>query len=121
MTAADLTHTWYHATGSAEASPGPVRECWTQQTLTLRQTGTALSGELLECSGPCPPAVALTGSNENGTVKLRGVSPLQPERTVVLELRFDAASQHLVGTRDGKPFWAAPLVRPEPCGSPPVF
>ena len=27
-------------------------------------------------------------------------------------LRFDAPSQHLRGTRSGKPFWAAPMVKP---------
>ena len=36
------------------------------------------------------------------------------------DLRLDRKTGHLVGTREGQPFWLAPIkVRPTPCGAPP--
>jgi hypothetical protein len=50
--------------------------------------------------------------------------PAGPPTTTITrvryELRVDGKTGHLVGTRDGRPFWLAPVkVRPGHCGSPP--
>ena len=50
--------------------------------------------------------------------------PAGPPTTTVTrvryDLRFDRKTGHLVGTRDGQPFWLAPFkVRPARCGAPP--
>ncbi len=50
--------------------------------------------------------------------------PAGPPTTTVTrvryELRVDGKTGHLVGTRDGQPFWLAPVkVRPGHCGAPP--
>jgi hypothetical protein len=72
-------------------------------------------------------AITLTGEHrivETGfTLAYRDMPAGGPTSTVTrvrYELHVDRKSGHLVGTRDGRPFWLAPIkVRPAHCGAPP--
>ena len=120
-TGADLSGQWTFGT-SGEPPAGPVfGECPPGSGLRLTQDGERVSGEELVCGGPCFVPTALTGTYRAGALALTGTVPPPAEeagREVAYALRFDAATGHLVGTRDGKPYWAAPFVRVEGLGAP---
>jgi hypothetical protein len=104
VTAADLSGDWSWGEGTPEPSPGPLVACLTGSPMTLVQQGTALTGHIDTCGGPCLQGPALSGSNAGGKVDLAASGE-------AVSLTFDAKSQHLVGTRNGKAFWAVPFVR----------
>jgi hypothetical protein len=95
-----------------EPARGAMMETWSRQAEAEvgRVTGASLhlEGALL---------------NERGNIHSEKTQ--RDCRPVVLELTFDGASGHLVGTRDRAPIRLAPLVfqraesQVNPCGSPP--
>jgi hypothetical protein len=114
VSASNLTGRW--AFGSRnEPSPGPVAACTAGQILSLNDQGGALSGGVSVCAGPCDLVETFTGRNANGQVTLQGSfkGNFDSKPTAVdYALTFNPATQHLVGTRSGTTFWAAPLVSP---------
>ncbi len=113
-TKADLTGNWaFGSTGEPPA--GPVfGECPPGNGLRLGQTGEQVNGEELVCGGPCYVPTELAGTYRDGALALVGVAPPPAEdagRRITYALRFEARTGHLVGTRDGAPYWAAPFVR----------
>ncbi len=125
VTATNLTGPWLFGQ-SSEPSPGPVLACNPFEVWDLTQTGTTLHGSVLACMGPCSAFTEETaGTNASGSVTLTGTAKTDPTATgspVTYSLQFNPATQHLVGTRNSQPFWAAPFI-PKPasvCGPAPV-
>lgn len=124
VSAANLSGQWVFGDGT-EPAPGPVVTCEPAQTLTLYQQGGSLHGDVKTCSRPCTTPAdcedacktleAFEGVNSDGTVTLKGKfsgNQLDRAEDVEYALRFDPQTRHLVGTRDGRAFWAAPWGRP---------
>ena len=113
-TAEDLTGAWAFGT-SGEPPAGPIfGECPPSNGLRLEEAQGQVTGEELVCGGPCYVPTTLAGSRVGDRLTLVGTVPPPAEaagRQVTYDLRFDAGSGHLVGTRDGAPYWAAPYVR----------
>ncbi|WP_437516851.1 hypothetical protein [Sorangium sp. So ce1099] len=117
-----LTGLWSYREGP-EPPPGPIDHCSVGNHLKLRQTGEALTGEEAICAGPCYPGFTLQGTIKGRRVHLEGTTaPVDQssEKTVhrVYELSWNPDTQHLTGTRDGRPFWAARFMPDEsrrPC------
>jgi hypothetical protein len=108
VTAADLSGTWSWGQEVPEPSPGPKVACVVGNPLVLSQQGKALTGHADVCGGPCMQGAPLTGTvTENMVVLSSDAEKFQ--------LTFDPKTQHLVGTRNGKPFWAVPF---KPSGAP---
>lgn len=120
--AADLSGAW--ATGSGGEPPaGPVMTypscAYNPAVWIIQQTGNTLKAWLIPESfnqgiaraEPGPEKVVGAPGTISGTV-VRIV-----DGEVRLLLRYDRESGHLVGTRDGAPFWAArqKIVRTEAC------
>ena len=119
------------------------QRCWNGGVdFTLSETGKKLTGKarwIAPVGGvPRPPrdeTETLTGSRDGNHVVLTGQHRLvtagdplpvvegQPEHsttTVRYDLRLDGRTGHLVGTRDGRPFWLARFrTHHADCGSPP--
>jgi hypothetical protein len=120
--AVDLSGSW--ATGSGSAPPaGPVVEhpscAYNPATWIIQQTGNTLKAwsfpesfnQGVARAGPGPEKVAAAPGTISGTdVRI-------DDGTVRLLLSYDPESGHLLGTRDGAPFWAArqTIVRTEAC------
>lgn len=104
VSAADLSGDWSWGEGTAEPSAGPLVACLTGSPMTLVQQGTALTGHIDTCGGPCLQGATLSGTNQGGTVDLAASGE-------AVTLTYDAKSQHLVGTHNGKAFWAVPFVK----------
>jgi hypothetical protein len=114
VTAANVSGAWVF--GDANEPPtGPVVTCNPFRLWNLTQDGTNVKGSVEACIGPCAAFTEeVTGTNVGGTLQLSGEaaeSPSAQHTPVRYTLRFDAASQHLVGTRNGQPFWAAPFIQ----------
>ena len=118
----DLTGGW--ATGSAnEPPPGPVVQhpscAYNPPVWVIQQSGNALTAwafpesfdQGIKRAGPELARVA----GSPGTISGADVRIVDSESRFVL--RYDAASGHLRGTRNGVPFWAARQViaRTEAC------
>jgi hypothetical protein len=96
-----------------EPGPGAVLGCQPNQSLILQRTASGYHGSVTTCAGPCLLLEQVDGALAAGQLSLKGTfkGNLDPvARDVAYLLRFDAATQHLVGTRNGQPFWAAPFV-----------
>jgi hypothetical protein len=143
----DLTGDWVFGVGTPEPSAGPVKlpqRCWEGgEDVQLRQRGARVTGtrQVIPKASGVRPMYTLQESEELSgvfegtgltlqgkyarvlTPEVPGTPPsTQPEvhHTYRYRLRYDPATRHLVGTRDGKPFWAAPLIHTKrSCGSPP--
>lgn len=113
-TAADLSGAWaFGSTGEPPAGPF-FGECPPGNGLQLRQVGDQVSGQELVCGGPCFVPTELAGTYRDGVLALTGVVPAPAEdagRRFSYALRLEPRTGHLVGTRDGAPYWAAPFVR----------
>jgi hypothetical protein len=114
VTAESVSGSWVF--GDANEPPaGPVVACNPFRLWNLTQDGTNVKGSVLACIGPCAAFTEeVTGTNVDGLLQLSGEaaeSPSAQHVPVRYTLRFDAASQHLVGTRNGQPFWAAPFIQ----------
>lgn len=117
VTADDLRGAWVFGS-SSEPAPGAVSTCGPDQTMTITADGAVVSA----CTSSCRTLETLTGQNQAGHLQLTGSyqGNLEKQPTAVsYDLRYDAATQHLVGTRDGQPFWAAPLIEPSGCAASP--
>jgi hypothetical protein len=119
----DLSGEW--AIGNRNEPPaGPVYACAQDTVLTLKQVDAGVDGVVSTCVGLCDQQEQLTGENRDGVVTLSGpyhsaLDPNQPPVTIAYQLKYDAKTQHLTGTRAGVSFWAAPLVRWAPAGCEP--
>jgi hypothetical protein len=114
ISAANLSGAWVFGE-SNEPPAGPVYACTAGQLLSINDQGGALSGGVSICGGPCMLRETFTGRNTKGVATFDGefqgnLAPVA--ETVSYTLTFDPKTQHLVGTRSGRPFWAAPLVQP---------
>jgi hypothetical protein len=76
-------------------------------TLALQQQGSTLMGTVQTCLGVCRLTEALTGTNHGGQVSLSGTAD---GLAVGYTLTYNEQTQHLVGTRNSAPYWAAPAV-----------
>lgn len=123
VTAQDLSGQWVYGTAQ-EPSPGPVLGCYPSSLWNLTQQGATLSGGMTTCVGPCGYAHEdFMGTNHDGTVSITAKVYQQPDvppATASYSLAFDPRTQHLVGTRNGEPFWAAPFVQKTDCGPAPL-
>lgn len=110
---ADLSGAWVFG-DKGEPPAGPVIGCRPDQTLTIQQPGgTAVAASVSLCGGTCRTTEKLSGQNRQGEVQLDGTyqGNLDPQPTTVrYRLTYRPETQHLVGTRDGQPFWAAPFL-----------
>jgi hypothetical protein len=107
----DLSGSWTFGS-TAEPAAGPVTvRCigYAATTLDLRQTGTAVTGTEAVCMGPCRLTERLTGMRGPSHLDLTGTAP---EGNVTYSLDLVASTGHLVGTRNGQPYWAARAVSP---------
>lgn len=99
-----------------EPPAGPVVACQAGQIMNVNHQNGELSGGVSRCAGPCTLIETFTGESASGIITLtgqfKGNMDDAPTR-VTYTLRYDPATQHLVGTRSGVKFWAAPLVQPE--------
>lgn len=124
VSAEDLSGAWVFGDGSPPA-PGPVETCLPLQTLTLYEQGDAIHGDVQTCSRRCEPPDDCTGAcktleafegvNRAGEVTLSGKfqgNQGDQGEPVTYALRFDPETRHLVGTRNGRAFWAAPWAKP---------
>jgi hypothetical protein len=114
ISADNLSGTWVFGE-SGEPPAGPVYACTAGQLLTINDQRGALSGGVSICGGPCALRETFTGKNTKGVATFEGefqgnIAPVA--EVVTYRLTFDPQTQHLVGTRSGRPFWAAPLVAP---------
>lgn len=124
VSASDLSGAWVFGDGQ-EPAPGPVVTCAPTQTLTLYHTGGTLHGDVQTCSRPCDTPEdcreacktleAFEGTGRDGAVSLAGKyhgNQLDRSEPVTYALTFDPATRHLVGTRNGRAYWAAPWGKP---------
>lgn len=116
----DLTGDWVFGERT-EPGAGAIATCNPPQSLRLTQADEILTGQVSSCSSSCNTIESFQGTNQEGVVQAAGQYKGNLSRSpepVTYILRYDAATQHLVGTRNGRKFWAAPWVTPEPgCGS----
>jgi hypothetical protein len=123
-TAANLSGAWVY--GDANEPPsGPVVSCNPFRLWNLAQMGNAVTATVNACLGPCGAYQEPSqGTAQAGALHLVGASmesPLSSPSAVSYELSYNAATQHLVGTRNGKPFWAAPFIQQSTdCGARPM-
>lgn len=120
ISAENLSGTWIFA-DTVEPPAGPVVGCVAANSMTLTQAGTTISGKVSFCNGPCRPGGEdFKGTVDGLSVTMNGTSdPGIPEAgvgVVTYTLKFDPTTQHLVGTKNGQPFWAAPFVAKPDCG-----
>ena len=106
-----------------EPAAGPVAGCYPREVWQLEQKGEQVTATLDRCVGPCEPSPeSAQGTNRAGRLQLEGTYQLagsnQPPERVVYDLTYNPQTRHLTGTRNGRPFWAAPFVRKssEDCG-----
>lgn len=124
VSVSNLSGAWVFGDGKPPA-PGPVVTCQPAQTLTLYQQGGSLHGDVQTCSRPCDTPQdcveacktfeAFEGVNSEGVVTLKGKfsgNQLDRSEDVEYTLKFDPETRHLVGTRNGRAFWAAPWGKP---------
>lgn len=98
-----------------EPAAGAIVDCSAGQILTINDQAGVLSGGVARCAGPCTLIETFTGERKQATVTLTGSfkGNLEPAPTrVTYTLTYNPQTQHLVGTRSGATFWAAPLVQP---------
>jgi hypothetical protein len=144
-----LSGAWLFGDGLAEPREAVVSvapRCWRGGVdFTLVDLGAKLTGQArwIEAIGGMPPTVerdeteTLAGTREGDRISLTGRHrvvetklaypsipggrALTPTVTTVrYDLRLDPRTKHLIGTRDGRPFWLARFrVRRGECGSPP--
>jgi len=138
---------WIFGAGTPEPKPGVVkrsRGCWEGGVeTTLEQKGARVTGTIRwypAAQGAEPPfsiqeGEVLEGSrtgnqvNLTGTYDRRAVSQMLEDKSGLPApvhaihkylLVYNPETGHLVGTKDGKPFWAAPVEWIlKPCGPPP--
>ncbi|MBU6429601.1 MAG: hypothetical protein KGR26_11355, partial [Cyanobacteria bacterium REEB65] len=89
--------------------------CYPFKIWNLTQNGDAVHGSVLACVGPCSAFTEETdGIDASGSLTLSGEAKDNPAASgsaVTYSLSFGTQSQHLVGTRNGQPFWAAPFIQ----------
>jgi hypothetical protein len=123
ITAANLSGNWIFGSAN-EPARGPVSTCNPFQLWQLSQNNSTLSGNVESCLGPCAAFTEkVSGTNQNGQVQLSGEGKTSFDASptpVNYQLVFNAQTQHLTGTRNGQPFWAAPYVTPPSCGPQPL-
>lgn len=111
VTAEQLDGDWVFGDGH-EPAAGPVADCQALQTMTLQTVGAGrLHAAVQTCVQTCEQLESLDGIDDQGQVTLSGSFQGnfgQPPIAVSYTLRYDTATQHLVGTRNGTTFWAAP-------------
>lgn len=115
VTADNLSGKWIF--GSRNEPPaGPVAACSQDQVMSILDQGGTVAGAIALCgSSGCDKEENFSGSNNNGQVVLQGafIGNMGSDTTAVdYTLTFNPKTQHLVGTRSGQPFWAAPWVVP---------
>jgi hypothetical protein len=113
----DLSGNWIFGERK-EPGPGAVATCGPSQSLAIAQNDEALNGQVSTCAGGnCNTIETFEGTNQDGLVQgsgqYKGNFSQSPE-PVAYVLKYDANTQHLTGTRNGRPFWAAPWVTPAP-------
>lgn len=117
----DLTGRWVIGS-NREPGAGPVVACEPDQTLQIYQEGEVIHGDVAVCGGgECRTLEAFEGVNRYGAVQLDGRhqgNQMDRPEEVSYRLTFDAKTQHLVGTRNGQRFWAAPWVQKAGCPTP---
>ena len=114
ITARDPSGLWTLHDGANEGS-GPDVTCLRDQgqLLTLTFADDRLQGSLDACVSTCHQLEGLDGSYGQGAAQLVGQAKgnMDPTGTpVTYVLKFDGATQHLVGTRNGRPVWLAPFI-----------
>ena len=145
-----LSGSWLFGADRSEPKEAVVvvaQRCWNADVaVRLTEAGGKLTGSITWI--PATQGVApshhrdeterLSGTHVGDRVRLTGdhrvtettfalpyhSMPAGPPTTTVTrvryDLRLDGKTGHLVGTRDGQPFWLAPIkVRPTACGAPP--
>lgn len=145
---ASLSGAWLFGDYAPEPKQAVVsiaQRCWSGGVdFTLTENGTKLTGTArwsepasgVARSSQRDESETLTGTRDGDHVVLRGhhvvvttglAYPSVPDgaqenakMSVKYDLRLDSKTGHLVGTRDGQPFWLARFkVRHTNCGSPP--
>lgn len=116
VTATNLSGKWVF--GSRNEPPaGPVAACSQDQVMSMLDQGGTVAGTIALCgSGGCDQEEGFSGSNNSGQVVLQGsfTGNLGSDSTPIdYKLTFNPKTQHLVGTRSGETFWAAPWVVPK--------
>jgi len=112
-TAANLSGNWIFRAGVPEPAAGPLaRACYRQNWTNVRREGATYVMETV-----CPVCDMMPNPLK-GPIQ-PGRLALQSERGSRIEMTYDAATGHLLGTLDGEPGWGAPLsekVAPPPGG-----
>lgn len=115
------TGNWVPADGNDAAPAGPVPACMTHWHLGQEGTQFVLDADRNPDGGPMPTYLqfeSATGTLQNGTLTLTGSIAFSPTgsmigmpapQPVTYVLTLDPAKGHIVGTRNGQPFWAAPF------------
>lgn len=116
VTAADVSGPWVFGTTNEPPAGAVPTRCigYAATTLNLTQTGTNLTGTVSQCMAVCRLTENLSGTNDHGHVHLTGTATADGT-AVTYDLDFNPTTKHLVGTRNGQPFWAAPAT-PLPTG-----
>jgi hypothetical protein len=117
VTAENLSGNWVF--GSRNEPPaGPVATCVPGQVLAISDQSGDVSGGVSVCAGPCDKVETIVGTNTKGRLIMQGEfgGNLSEKPTDVgYDLTYNPATRHLVGTREGVAFWAAPLYTPKDC------
>jgi hypothetical protein len=112
---------WVATDGSDAAPAGGVPGCMSHWHLAQEGQQIILDADRNPDGGTMPTYLQFehaTGTLQNGTVTLTGdvlYSPTGPNigmpapEKLTYVLKLDAVKGHLVGTRNGEAFWAAPL------------
>jgi hypothetical protein len=139
-----LSGSWFFGADRPEPQEAVLvvaSRCWNADVaVRLTDTDGKLTGTItwLPAAQGVPPShhrdehERLVGTRVGDRVRLTGehritettYAPAGQPSTIVTrvhdDLRLDRKTGHLVGTREGQPFWLAPIkVRPTPCGAPP--
>jgi hypothetical protein len=113
-TVANLTGAWVFGETN-EPAAGPVVSCNPFRLWNLVQVGSNVKASVEACLGPCGAYQEPSqGTNQSGNLHLVGSSsesPMSSPTPVTYEVSYNVVTQHLVGVRNGKTFWAAPFIQ----------
>lgn len=112
ITAADISGLWV-LTSKGSPAAGALVACTADQSLSLTFDGNSLQGSVNVCISTCHQIESLSGTYADGQATLTGKEQgnLADQPTPVYYLlKYDPATQHLVGTRNGVNVWAQPFV-----------
>ncbi len=115
-------NTWTFGQG-LEPTAGPVTSCYPVDHFTLYGNGpTVTFGRPVnvlmmppELRNAKSPGSLVTGTNVNGHLEVTGK---WDDAAATFSLDFNTKTQHLSGTRNGTPFWAAPFIQKADCITP---